>query len=111
MLCVGNDADALVPGQVEPSKSYLYQLGDLSIDFTHRRVMVAGRDVRPKAFWYDLLPDPTMNAGRGDPRGLCVNGEGPTHPGSPRVIRTQRMRLRQWLGEDGESLYLHLRCS
>ena len=28
---------------------------------------------------------------------------GPTNPGSPRVIRTQLMRLRQKLREDGEN--------
>ena len=58
--CVGNDADAFAPEQVEPPKSYL--LGDLSIDFTHRRGMVAGRDMSLKAIRYDLLANLAVNA-------------------------------------------------
>ena len=38
---------------MKPPKSYV--LGDVAIDFTHRRVTVAGEEARLTATEYDLL--------------------------------------------------------
>ena len=79
-------------------------LGELSIDFIHRRVAVAGEIVQLTATEYDLLAELAVNAGR-----VVTHGEvpqrvwGPTNPSSPRTIRTHLMRLGQNLGEDGEN--------
>ena len=41
------------PERVEPPEPFV--LGDLSIDFVHRRVRIAGEEVRLTAIQYDLL--------------------------------------------------------
>ena len=90
------------PQRVEPPEPYV--LGDLAIDFEHRRVTVAGEEAQLTATEYDLLAELAVNAGR-----VVTHGEllqrvwGPVNPGSPRTIRTHLMRLRQKLGEDGEN--------
>ena len=60
--------------------------------------------MRLTATEYDLLAEFAVNAGRVvTHEDLLHRVWGPTNPGSPRVIRTQLMRLRQKLGEDGEN--------
>ena len=49
------------PERVEPSEPY--ELGDLNIDFVHRRVTVLSRDVQLTATEYDLLVKLAVNAG------------------------------------------------
>ena len=90
------------PERVEPSEPYV--LGDLAIDYVHRRVTVAGEEVRLTAMEYNLLAELAVNAGRVVTHEQLLNRVwGPANPGSPRVIRTHLMRLRQKLGEDGEN--------
>ena len=79
-------------------------LGDLAIDYTHRRMTVAGEEVRLTVIQYDLLAELAVNAGRVVTHEELLNRVWvPTNLGSPRVIRTHLMRLRQKLGEDGEN--------
>ena len=81
-----------------------YELGDLTIDFAHRQVTVAGREVQLTATEYDLLAELAVNAGRVvRHEELLQRVWGPTNPGSPKAIRTHLMPLRQRLGEDGEN--------
>ena len=90
------------PERVEPPEPFV--LGDLHIDYSNRRVTVAGREVRLTATQYDLLAELAVNAGRVvTHEDLLHRVWGPTRPGSVQVIRTQLMRLRQKLGEDGEN--------
>ena len=90
------------PERVEPPEPFV--LGGLRIDYANQRVTVAGQNVRLTATQYDLLAELAVNAGRVvTPRGCCTVW-GPTRPGSVQVIRTQLMRLRQKLGEDGQDL-------
>ena len=90
------------PERVEPTEPYV--LGDLAIDFAHRRVTVAGEEIRLTATEYDLLAELAVNAGRVVTHDeLLLRVWGPTNPGSPRTIRTHLMRLCSKLGEDGEN--------
>ena len=75
------------PERVEPAEPYA--LGDLSIDFVHRWVTVAGQQVQLTATEYDLLAKLAVNAGRvARHEELLQRVWGPTNPGSPRTIRT-----------------------
>ena len=90
------------PQRVEPPEPYV--LGDLAIDFVHRRVTVAGHEVQLTATEYDLLAELAVHAGRVvTHEELLQRVWGPVNPGSPRTIRTHLMRLRQKLGEDGDN--------
>ena len=87
---------------MEPPEPYV--LGDLAIDFEHRRVTVAGEETQLTATEYDLLAELAVNAGRVvTHEELLQRVWGPANPGNPRTIRTHLMRLRQKLGEDGEN--------
>ena len=95
------------PERVEPPEPFV--LGDLRIDYANRRVTVAGEEVRLTATQYDLLAELAVNARRVvTHEDLLHRVWGPTRPGSVQVIRTQLMRLRQKLGEDGGEPYLHI---
>ena len=79
-------------------------MGDLTFDYAHRLVTVAGQSVRLTAIQYNLLAELAVNAGR-----VVAHEEllhrvwEPTDPSNPKVIRTHLIRLRQKLGEDGEN--------
>ena len=82
-----------------------YVKGDLAIDYEHRRVTVAGEEVRLTAIQYNLLAELAVNSGR-----VVTHEEllhrvwGPANPaGGVRTIRTHLMRLRRLLGEDAEN--------
>ena len=90
------------PQRVEPPEPYV--LGELAVDFVHRRVTVAGEEAQLTATEYDLLAELAVNAGRVvTHEELLQRVWGPANPGNPRTIRTHLMRLRQKLGEDGEN--------
>ena len=90
------------PPRVEPPDPYT--LGDLEIDFVHRRVTVAGEEAQLTATEYDLLAELAVNAGRVvTHQELLHRVWGPVNPGSAYTIRTHLMRLRHKLGEDGEN--------
>ena len=90
------------PQRVEPPEPYV--LGDLVIDFEHRKVTVADEEAQLTATEYDLLAELAVNDGRVvTHEELLQRVWGPVNPGSPRTIRTHLMRLRQKLGEDGEN--------
>ena len=90
------------PPRVEPPEPYT--LGDLVIDFVHRRVTVAGEEAQLTATEYDLLAELAVNAGRVvTHQELLHRVWGPVNPGSAHTIRTHLMRLRHKLGEDGEN--------
>ena len=92
----------VAPERVEPPEPYA--LGDLVIDFAHRRVTVAGEEIQVTATEYDLLAELAVNAGRVvTHQELLYRVWGPTNPGSAHTIRTHLMRLRQKLGEDAEN--------
>ena len=96
------------PERVEPPEPFV--LGDLHIDYSNRRVTVAGREVRLTATQYDLLAELAVNAGRVvTHEDLLHRVWGPTRPGSVQVIRTQLMRLRQKAGGGRREPDLHLR--
>ena len=91
------------PERVDPPEPYVR--GDLTIDYEHRQVTVAGRPVRLTAIQYNLLAELAVNAGR-----VVTHEEllhrvwGPANPaGGVRTIRTHLMRLRRLLGEDAEN--------
>ena len=86
--------------RAEPSEPYV--LGDLTVDYTMRRVSVAGKPVRLTAKEYDLLYALSVNGGRvltHDQILRRVWGAGKR--GNVRSLRTHMRRLRQKLGEDG----------
>ena len=63
------------PPRVEPPEPYV--LGDLVIDFVHRRVTVAGQEAQLTATEYDLLAELAVNAGaRGETPGTAAPGVG-----------------------------------
>ena len=91
------------PERVDPPVPYVR--GDLTIDYEHRLVTVAGEPVRLTAIQYNLLAELAVNAGR-----VVTHEEllhrvwGPANPaGGMRTIRTHLMRLRRLLGEDAEN--------
>ena len=88
------------PQRLEPPEPY--ELGDLAIDFVHRKVTVAGEEAQLTATEYDLLAELAVNAGRVvTHQELLQRVWGPVNPGNAHTIRTHLMRLRQKLGEDG----------
>ena len=90
------------PQRVEPPEPFT--LGDLAIDFVHRRVTVAGHEAQLTATEYDLLAELAVNAGRVvTHQELLQRVWGPANPGSPRTIRTHLMRLRHKLGDAAEN--------
>ncbi len=81
-----------------------YVLGDLTVDYAGRRVMVAGREVQLTPIEYDLLAELSMQAGRVvSHERLLRRVWSPGKPGNLRVLRTHLMRLRRKLGEDASS--------
>ena len=83
----------------EPTEPYV--LGDLTIDYSERRVTVAGRTLKLTPAEYDLLFELSVNAGRVVPHHQLLRRIwGPGHSGDMRPVRTLVKRLRRKLGED-----------
>ena len=90
------------PGWAGPSESYV--LGDLTINYSERRVYVAGRAIQLTDIEYRLLLELSANAGRvltHDQLLQRVWGrQGPDHSGP---VRTVVKNLRRKLGDDADS--------
>ncbi len=81
-----------------------FRLGDLSIDFEQRRVMVAGRAVKLTATEYDLLRVLSVNAGRVTTfDSLLRHVWGDRQSGDVLLLRTYVKKLRRKLGDDAAS--------
>ena len=88
--------------RVEPSAPYV--LGDLTIDYTERRVTIASQPVQLTAAEYELLFELSVNAGRVLTHDqLLQRVWGLTNSGDVRVIRTLVRRLRRKLNDDASS--------
>ena len=85
-----------------------YQLGDLTIEYAERRVVVAGRPVRLTATEYQLLFELSTNAGRVLTQGhLLSRIWGPEYSGDSQPLRTFVKKIRRKLGEDvGSPMYI-----
>ena len=89
----------LEPHSTDPRGPYM--LGDLTIDYTERRVTVAGLPVQLTATEYNLLFELSGNAGRVVTHSQLLRKVwGMTSSSDVRVIRTLVKRLRRKLGDD-----------
>ena len=76
-------------------------LGDLAIDYDHRRVTVAGRAVELTATEYELLRVLSLNAGRVSTYATLLRRVwGARGHGDPKLVRAVVKRLRRKLGDD-----------
>ena len=90
------------PYQVEPPEPYV--LGDLTIDYAERRVMVADRPVPLTAAEYKLLFELSVNAGQVVTHDQLLRKVwGLANSGDVRVIRTLVKKLRRKLDDDASS--------
>ena len=81
-----------------------FTLGDLTIDYFHRRVQVAGRQVHLTPIEYDLLRVLSVNSGRAlTHEQLLRRVWRVTTAGDPQVVRTHLRRLRRKLGDDADN--------
>jgi DNA-binding response OmpR family regulator/signal transduction histidine kinase len=81
-----------------------FALGDLTIDYFHRRVHVAGRQVHLTPIEYDLLRILSVNAGRALSHDQLLRRVWHiTTAGDPQVVRTHLRRLRRKLGDDADN--------
>ena len=82
----------------------VYTLGDLTIDYDHREIYVAGQAVKLTATEYHLLQE--ISAGDGKPvthDRLLRRVWGYASSGDPQMIRAHMRRLRRKLGDDAGS--------
>ena len=78
-----------------------YLAGDLEIDYSERRVTVAGRPVQLTSTEYRLLFDLSTNAGRVVTHDQLLRRVwGPGYEGDTQPVRTQVKNLRRKLGDD-----------
>ena len=81
-----------------------YVNGDLTIDYSERRVTLAGSPVRMTAAEYSLLFELSLNAGRVLTHDQLLRRVWrPAKPGDIRSLRTLMRRLRRKLNEDVDS--------
>ena len=86
----------------EPSEPY--RRGELIIDYTERRVSLAGSAVRLTTIEYRMLFELSVNAGRVlTHEQLLQRVWGPEHPGRPGAVRTFIKNLRRKLGDDADT--------
>ena len=81
----------------------LFELEELSIDFDHRHVTVAGHPVKLTATEYEVLRVLSKNAGRVSTYRSLLNQAWSKHPGhvNPKLVHAVVQTLRRKLGEDG----------
>ena len=92
----------VAPHQAAPSEPYI--LGDLTIEYSDRRVTVASRPVQLTATEYKLLFELSLNAGQVLTHNhLLRKVWGLAHSGDVRVIRTLVKRLRRKLDDSASS--------
>ena len=85
----------------EPSEPYV--LGELTVNYTERRVSVAGRPTQLTDIEYRLLFELSVNAGRVlSLSQLLQRVWGPGHSGSFGLVRTVVKNLRSKLGDDAD---------
>ena len=90
------------PYRIESLEPYV--LGDLTIDYAERRVMVAGRPVELTATEYELLCELSVNGGRVLTYDQLLRRVwGQTNSSDVRVIRAVVRRLRRKLADDADS--------
>ena len=90
------------PYRIESLEPYV--LGDLTIDYAERRVMVAGRPVELTAIEYELLCELSVNGGRVLTYDQLLRRVwGQTNSSDVRVIRAVVRRLRRKLADDADS--------
>ena len=86
----------------EPSEPYV--LGDLTIDYTDRRVTLAGRPLHLTPTEYRILSELSADAGRVVTyERLLVRVWGEKNDGDVRPMRTIVVKLRRKLGDDAEA--------
>ena len=96
------------PERPEPAEPFV--LGDLTIDYAHRRVTVSGSPAPLTPTEYDLLAELSMEAGRVVPHDRLLRRVwSPGKPGNLRVLRTHLMRLRRKLGRRRRQPRVYLR--
>ena len=85
----------------EPSEPYV--LGELTVNYTERRVFLAGRPIQLTDIEYRLLFELSVNAGRVlSLSQLLQRVWGPGHSGSFALVRTVVKNLRSKLGDDAD---------
>ena len=90
------------PYRIESLEPYV--MGDLTIDYAERRVMVAGRPLELTATEYELLCELSVNAGRVLTYDQLLRRVwGRTNSSDVRVIRAVVRRLRRKLDDDADS--------
>ena len=90
------------PDHDEPPEPF--EMGDLSIDYSRRRIQVDGLEVHLTPIEYDLLRVLSMNAGRAlSHEQLLRRVWNVTTAGDPQVVRTHIRRLRRKLGDEADS--------
>ena len=90
------------PERAEPTE--LYVLGDLTIDYVHRGVTLAGRPVLLTATEYRLLFELSVNAGQAlTYERLLQRVWGLANSGDLRPMRTVVRNLRRKLGDDADN--------
>ncbi len=85
-----------------------FTLGDLTINYFHRQVNLAGRQVHLTPIEYNLLRVLSLNSGRALSHDQLLRRVWHiTTAGDPQVVRTHLRRLRRKLGDDADnSLYI-----
>ena len=90
------------PEWAEPSEPFVF--GDLTVDYTERRVTLAGRPVQLTAIEYGLLFELSANAGRVMTYDrLLQRVWGLRGSGDSRRVRTAAKQLRRKLGDDANN--------
>ena len=90
------------PDHDEPTEPF--EMGNLYIDYSRRRIQVGGREVHLTPIEYDLLRVLSMNAGRALSHGQLLRRVWKvTTAGDPQVVRTHIRRLRRKLGDEADS--------
>ena len=90
------------PEWAEPSEPFM--LGELTIDYTQRRVTLAGQTVQLTPIEYGLLFELSVNAGREMTYDrLLQRVWGLPRSGDSRRVRTAAKQLRRKLGDDANN--------
>ena len=81
-----------------------FVMGDLTINYAERRVLLAGRPVQLTDLEYRLLRELSVNAGRIlTHENLLQRVWGPGHPGHSGPVRTAVKNLRSKLGDHADA--------
>ena len=90
------------PDHDEPTEPF--EMGNLSIDYSRRRIQVDGLEVHLTPIEYDLLRALSMNAGRALSHDQLLRRVwNVTTAGDPQVVRTHIRRLRRKLGDEADN--------